>query len=91
MKNVLKLFALAEDFQIIETGYGYEIFFKENYTGDKDIIARFYNDTKKVRYFMEGLYNNSYENEIINLERLDKLRKFCEYILKEETKNEDRI
>jgi len=82
MKNVLKILALAEDFQIIETNYGYEKSFKENPTEDRDIIARIYNDTKKVEYFMEGLYNNSYDIEIINLERLDKLKKFCEYIMK---------
>lgn len=86
MKNVLKILALAEDFQIIETGYGYEISFKENHTEDRDIIARIYNDTKKVEYLMEGLYNNGYDIEIINLERLDKLRKFCEYISKDEVK-----
>ena len=78
MKDKLELLSILDKFNIEKTPWnGYKISCKERDYDDedlKDVIAMYDPETGNVDFYMTDLYNNSNDNERINLEQLKELQ-----------------
>lgn len=71
----LELLAMAKDYEVTKNPSGYEVTPK-----DANLSADITDEG--ITYFVAGCYNSS-GYEIIEIEALEELKKFCELIIKE--------
>ena len=72
----LKLLALGQDFIINKKNEGYTI------NDKKSNLEAFIKNDKKIKYYISGVYNSGVDYVEIDVERLSKLKEFCEMMIK---------
>lgn len=77
MNDKLELLAYSKEFQIDKRDDGYEI-----QTHYEDLAAFISND-KKITYYVTGCYNSGSDWISFDIKQLEKLKKFCELMVKE--------
>ena len=76
IERSLALLEKARGFEVKVTGYGYGVNYKDD-PDDHPLIA-VYDEDLVWRYYVGGLYNCGCDDVQIDLEKLDRLRAFCE-------------